>query len=185
MEQRKTPKRGFKNKVLMLIDFENLIINARKEIPSERFSIEAGFNRIIKKITEEVGEIVGVFAFLPPDRAMVWGKDLKTRLSFPITIVNCPLSKDKDKEGKEDTTDSELIELGGLLAKEMGELTHICIGSGDRDFNDFRKKVALKGLKRITVAADLKSLSSEAIKLTDTNPSTGRKMVYLFSPTED
>ena len=170
-----------KNKILMLIDFENLRISAGEGVLPDKFSIESGFNRVIKAITKEIGEIVGVFVFLPSDRASIWGRDLD---EMGFNIIQCP--KRKIKNGTEqDSTDSRLLDLGEWLVNNVKNITHICIGSGDRDFNELRKKVALKGLERITVAANLSSLSSEVIKLTDTNPSTGKKMVYLFSPSEE
>ena len=169
-----------KPKILLLVDFENLFINVRDEIPPEKFSIEGGFNRVIRAITEEVGEIVGVFAFLPSDRALVWDKDL---YELQFNIVLCP--RIKNKEGVEkDTTDSRLLELGEWLINHL-ELSHVFIGSGDKDFSPLMKKAAQKGLKKGVVAANLKSLSSKLIQLTDTNPSTGKKMVYLFSPIEE
>lgn len=170
-----------RNKILLLIDFENLIINVRENIEPTKFSIESGFRKIIENITEEIGEIVGIFAFLPSDRAMVWGKDLH-RLGF--NIIFCPGIKDKE-EIEQDTTDTRLMELGEWLINNINGLTHLCVGSGDRDFSPLMRKAALKGLKRVVVAANLRSLSSELIKLTDKNPSTNKKMVYLFSPIEE
>ena len=65
-----------KAQVLILVDFENLLIAARDiYLLPFRFSIEAGFKDVIGKIIEDVGDVIGIFAFLPPDRAIVWGKD--------------------------------------------------------------------------------------------------------------
>lgn len=173
-------KKEKKKKVLILIDFENLMISLQNTIGPIGFSIEAGFNRVIAEITTAIGEIIGVFAFLPPDRAMVWSKDLY-RLGF--TTILCP--RIKDKEGvDQDTTDTTLMKLGEWLMENLTGLTHICIGSGDKDFGPLMRKGALKGLKRMVIAANLSSLSSELIKLTDSNPLTGKKMVYLFVPIE-
>lgn len=169
-----------KPKIVMLIDFENLLITSR-EISPEQYSIEAGFERMIEEITEEIGEIIGIFAFLPPNRAMVWGEDLY-QLGFKIIV--CPRVKDK-KGVEQDTADSQLMEFGEWSINNVEDLTHLCIGSGDKDFSPLVRKAKLKGLKTIVVAANLESLSSKLIKLADKNPSTGRKMVYLFSPIKE
>lgn len=169
-----------KSKLLFLIDWENLIINARKIDPT-KFSMESGFEKIIDDITSQIGEIVGIFAFLPSDRAMVWGEDLH---AWGFNIISCPRAKNKEI-GDQDTTDARMLELGEWLINNVNGLTHLCIGSGDKDFSPLMRKAALKGLKRAVVAADLRSLSSEVIKLTDKNPLTKEKMVFLFSPTEE
>ena len=172
-------KKKKENKILVLIDFENLIISSQKNIEPIGFSIETGFNKVIREITADVGEIIGVFAFLPSDRALVWGEDL---YGLGFNIVLCP--RVKNKEGaKQDTTDARLMELGEWLMNNLDGLTHICIGSGDKDFTPLIRKAALKRLKNLVVAADLKSLSSELIKLTERRTDGSRK-VYLFSPTE-
>lgn len=170
-----------RKRVLLLVDFENLIITALKDIPATEFSIDSGFRRIIEKITEEVGEIVGVFAFLPSNSAIIWGKDLHL-LGF--NIISCPRVRDK-KGIEQDTTDTRLLELGEWLINNIAGLTHLCVGSGDKDFSPLMRKAALKGLKRIVIAADLKSLSSDLIKLTDRKSEGGGKMVYLFLPQEE
>ena len=171
-------KKGKENKVLVLIDFENLIISAKNNIEPVQFSLESGFRKIIEIITKEIGEIVAIFAFLPSDRAIVWGTDL---YELGFNIILCPRAKDKKGE-EQDTTDSQLIKLGEWLIDHIIDLTHLCIGSGDKDFSPLMKKAALKGLKNVIVAADVRSLSSQLIKLTNTNPLTGRKMVYTFLP---
>lgn len=169
-----------RNRILFLVDFDNLTISAKKNIAPTEFSIESGFRKVIEEITEEVGEIIGIFAFLPPDKAMLWGADLD---QWGFHAVSCP--KVKNKEGVEqDTTDRQLMELGEWLINHLDNLTHLCIGSGDKDFSPLMMKAALKGLKKMVVAADIRSLSARLIELTD-KKSTGGKMVYLFSPIKE
>lgn len=181
LETGRSAKKGSKILVLMLVDFENLLICARDNIEPTRFSIESGFKRIIKNIADETGEIVGIFAFLPSDRAMVWGREL---YEMGFNIINCPRIKTK-KGQDEDTTDSRLMELGEWLINNIKSLTHICVATGDSDFSPLLEKAALKGLKTMVVAANVRSLSPELIRLTDINPLTKRKMIYLFSPIKE
>ncbi|MDO8436248.1 MAG: NYN domain-containing protein [bacterium] len=165
------------NKIIWVIDIENLIFNAKIGMPPERYSFEEGFNKIIELLTEEIGEIIGIFAFVPTDRALLWGREID-KLGF--NIILCPKVKSKQGEDK-DTTDDKLIELTEWFIDNVRGITHLCLGSGDKDFSPLLRKAALKGLKRVVVAGDIRSLSSDLIRLTSAKPGGG-KMVYLFTP---
>lgn len=164
-------KKKEKARVLVLIDWENLLISA-EEVGPETFSVVAGFDKIIEKIGQEVGSIVEVFVFTPPHLAYLWGKRL---YELGFTTIVCP--KIESKEGIEiDTTDQIIIDFGKKMINEIKDLTHLCIGSGDKDFRPLWREAMRKGLKRIVIAGSKLSLASEVIKLAN--------KIYIFSPSE-
>jgi hypothetical protein len=177
----KRKKGSKKKKILILLDFENIQRNIKMTATPENFSVITGFDNILKRISSEVGGISNVFVFAPPHTASLQGENFY-ELGF-FTIF-CP--RVKDKKGREiDTTDDILIKFGRKIIYQFNEYTHLCIGSGDKDFAPLVREAIRQGLKIIIIAGGLGSISSELIKLADTNPITKKKMVYIFSPTEN
>lgn len=169
------------NKILVLIDFENLQRNIEVSLFPEKFSMIVGFDRVIRQISQEIGEIINVFVFMPPQPAYLYGETFYQEGFY--TIV-CP--KIRDKKGEErDTTDEIITNFGSKMIDQIPDLTHLCLGSGDKDFSPLVRSAIRKGLKIIIVAGSISSLSSDLIRLVDINPDTKKKMVYLFSPTEE
>jgi hypothetical protein len=167
-----------KVKILCVIDWDNIYINVP---PPEKFSITAGLDRIMKKIAKEVGEIINVFVFTPPHLALVNAQVFHDEGFY---IILCPKIKDK-KRGEQDTADEIISAFLQDMINQMPDLTHICLGSGDKDFcRIIRKYVMRRGLKMIIIVGDLISLSGDLMKLADVNPNTGKRMVYVFSPEE-
>jgi len=168
--------------IIVLFDWENFIITIRGEGPPDQFSIEDKINKLTREITEEIGEIVGKFVFIPPDRALVWSKILYN-LGFKIYV--CPRIKSKGGE-EQDTTDQELIEMGEWLMEHLDpdRFTHIAVWSGDKDFKPLLQKAFERGKKRIIAAATPRSLSFDLAQLADINANTGRPMGYFFSQTQ-
>jgi len=162
------------NKVLLLIDWENLLISLKSEqMPSEEgYSITAGFDRLVEQITLEIGEIVNVFIFAPPHILSSFGETFVKLGFFPIV---CPKVRGKTGE-EEDTTDSTLINFGRTAIEHIKGLTHLCIGSGDKDFSLLVRQAKRKGLKILVVASSNRSLATELIQLAN--------QVFIFSPTE-
>ena len=167
------------NKVLFLIDWENFL-SSTALIPAEKFSLEAGLNRLIEKIVQETGAIVGVYVFLPPHLSSTWGETLRKQRFF---IVLCPRTKNKTGEER-DTVDEELIRLGSNLIKQIPELTHLCLGSGDQDFVPLLQEAKHHGLKIALASGSIQSLSTELIPFAEKGPG-GERKVYLLSPIKD
>jgi len=168
-------KRKKRNKILVLIDWENLLINT--EVPSlERFSRAMGFDQLIRQLTN-IGDIANVFIFIPPHIASPY-TEIFQRLGF--FIILCPKIKTKE-EGKKDTVDEILIELGKKMMDQIPSLTHLCLGSGDKDFVPLIREAIQRRLKIIVAVGSLKSLATDLINLADVNPLTGQKMVYFLS----
>lgn len=167
-------KKEKKNKVLVLLDFENLYIN----YPS-RLIIEE-LNKILRQIAKEVGEVSKVFVFVPYNTASLFAEDFY-RAGF-ITIL-CSKAKDKDGADK-DTVDETILDFGQEIITEMPSLTHLLIGSGDIDFLPLIIKASRTGLDIGLIASGLRPLSFNLIKWVDKKPGTKEKMVYVFSQSE-
>ena len=170
--------RNKKVKILCVIDWDNIHINVP---PPEKLSITAGLDRIMKKIAQEVGEIINVFVFTPFHLALANAQAFYDETFY---MILCPKIKYK-KGGEQDTTDEIISAFLQDMINQMPGLTHICLGSGDKDFcRTIRQYVMRKGLKMIIIVGDMLSLSNHLINLADINPNTDKKMVYVFSPTE-
>lgn len=173
-------KRDKKKKILVLIDFENIQRNIDIASTPENLSIKAGFDNLSKQISSEVGEISNVFIFAPPHVASLYGEDFY-RLGY--FTVFCPRARNKSSK-EIDTTDEILTKFGEKIISQLPEYTHLCIGSGDKDFAPLARQAIRQRLKIMVIAGGLKSISPELIDLADTKPNTDKKMVYIFSPVE-
>ncbi len=159
-------------KILVLIDWENL--HKSIEAP-EKLTLVEDFDKTLKEISREAGQIVNVFVFCPPHSAMIFGADFD-KLGF-FTIF-CPKTKTKTGEEK-DITDDVLMEFGRRQIEQIPNLTHICLGSGDKDFSPLVRMAIRQGLKIIVIAGSHRTLSTDLIKLSDKRPDNS-KMVYIF-----
>jgi len=156
----KKPRR--QEKVVILINWENLLQSMGPRIEKE-LSVSEIFLKLIKRVSQEIGEIVNVFIFAPPHLASVWGETFYNQGFF---IISCPKVTDK-KGGTKDTVDEILLDFGRRMIQNMN-LSHLAIGTGDRDLSRLYQDVILKGWKIVTIAASEKSLSSKLIPLSDT-----------------
>ena len=161
-----------KNKILVLLDFENLLINY-----SSRLIIEE-LNKTLKQIAQEIGEISKVFVFVPHNTASLFAKDFY--MARFITIL-CPKIKAKNGQTDNDTTDEIMLGFGQEIITEMPSLTHLFIGSGDIDFLPLIIKASRTGLNVGLIVSGLNPLSFDLIKRIDKKPGTNEKMVYVLS----
>lgn len=159
-------------RIMILVDWENLLKSMKEMPPAEVFSVTAGFDKFMKTIALEIGEIVNVFIFIPSHMVVPWAETFHRQGFF--TIV-CPKIRGKTGE-EEDTTDATIINFGKTVIENTRNLTHLCIGSGDKDFSLLVRQAIRKGLKIVVVASSERSLSMELIRLAD--------KVYIFSPTD-
>jgi len=155
----------FGNQVLALFDWENLLLNVPFIPPDKPNFIVDWFDGLIhKRIPREIGEIVRVEAFVREDVIFLYGEQLN---ELRVHIEACPLVWTKDRKGRVNTTDQKLIEEGMELIDLLPKLTHLCIGSGDRDFTSLVRFAKRKGLKFILVAGSKRSRSPRMEKLAD------------------
>lgn len=176
---RRRRRRKRVNKILVLIDWENLL-SSTVSIPPEKFSLDTGLNNLIEKITQEVGIIIGIYVFVPPHLVSTWGEKFKKEGFF---IICCPKIKTKTGEEK-DTVDEELTRFGAKMIAQIPDLTHLCLGSGDQDFIPLLQEAKQRGLKIIIATGGLQPLSVELIRFAEKDPITGKRRVYLFFPVE-
>lgn len=174
---------GKRNKVLVLLDFDNLLINFNGP---PRTIVEA-LNTTLKKIAQEVGA-VKVFVFISHETAQLF---VETFYREGFVPVLCPKIKAKDGQTNIDTVDQMLSELGKEFIDDMPRLTHLCLGSGDIDFASgdigfpsLLKKANHHGLDIVIIAGNLSSLSPELIKMANQKPNTNEKMIYILPKPE-
>lgn len=152
-----------RNRFIVLIDFENLVKNILIGLPGQGYSITQYLAKIVEDISQQ-GEIIGAFAFAPGHLAMEWGE---TFHGLGFYIISCPKIRGEEELQDQDTTDSTLIKFGHMMIEKINDLTHICLGSGDKHFAPFLKQTKDKGLKITIVAGSYGSLANELIKLAD------------------
>lgn len=156
----------------MLIDLENLQANI-PPIGPEGFSFASGFDRVMKDIARTVGVIDDVFVFSPPHLIQLYGEEFYWQ---GFTIIACPKVRAKDGSGEIDTVDQTLIDFGKKAIREKRGITHLCLGSGDKDFAPLVREAIRKRMKILIVASSIGALSAELIKLAD------ERGIFLFSP---
>lgn len=166
------------NKILVLLDWENLSINVADFSP-DNFSLTAGFHRLAQQL-RDVGEVTNVFVFAPLP-SLATHAEIFYHQGF-ISVL-CPKIHSKSGE-EQDTTDSTIITFGQKMIGYMPDLTHLCIGSGDRDFIPLARGAIRQGLRIIIIAGSCQSLAPKLSELADIHPTSEERMVYLFSPTK-
>lgn len=160
---------------IMVVDWDNLQFGLDPDELNEA-SVIGGFDKIVKIIAREFGEIVDVFVFLPPQAAYTWGETLYKLGFYPIV---CPKVMPKEENKEKDTVDNTLIELSRSLIANIKDLSFFCLVSGDRDFNPIIRKVMRRGLKIIVVASSLRSLSRHLLP-----PKTDRTYIFELANPE-
>jgi len=161
-----------RNKVLVLIDFDNLSINFQMKPIIEELE------KTLKQISKEVGAILKVFVFIPYHSALPFAESFYKAGFFTVL---CPKVKTKDVQVEIDTTDKTLIQLGNELLEDIPGITHLCLGSGDADFLPLLRKASRYGLDISIIAGDEISLSSEIAEMADKKPNNKEKMIYILS----
>lgn len=165
-----------RNQVLVLIDFENLMLNL--DVPPEKFSLAEGFDRLIRELGQ-VGDIMEVSVFASPQTALV---HLETLHRHGFFTIPCPRIKDK-AGGTRDTVDATLMDYGRKRIAQMQGGDYLCLGSGDKDFIPFLREAMGHGLKIIIIAGNMNSLASGLIGFADRHPVLPKKMVFFLTPT--
>ncbi len=161
-----------KNRILVLIDLPNLLINMDCGLDPLRFKAELGFERILEQL-EAIGQIETVFVFASTKTP---GMYLYQHFFYDkgFLVITCP-------HLEKDTTDDTLIKLAEKMVDNYTCITHLCLVSGDHHFGITLKKAKEKQIKIIIISPIIDSLSDELIPLADADEQ-GKKMIYLFSP---
>jgi len=172
-------KTGPKNKILVLVDLENLLKQVTSiNIRPEQFSITTWFDSVLRRISRDVGnvEATDVFVFAPPHLAQPWA-EIFYRLGFQIVL--CPIVPTKDGKGIINTTDERLIEFGKAQSR-LG-YSHLCLASGDKDFVGLVREASRQGLKIIIIIGSWRSAAQELLSLADKKLDGSERMVYLLT----
>lgn len=170
------------HRMMFFLDLDNLRTNTAF-LEARQISLIAGLDRLQRQIIQDIdGEIVRVYVFASSPHLTYTEAEAFYKQGFYVLV--CPRIKTKAGED-EDTVDEQLMEFLKEEIDLVPDLTHICLGSGDKHFCRALRKALRKGIKLIIVAGDLSSLSQDLIDVADVNPRTGKKMTYVFSPTAD
>jgi len=170
--------RARKNRILFLIDLDNLSLNVNPTITN----LGDALDKVVEKISQ-TGRVVKICAFAS-EQSLTSSVDILR--SRGVILVQCPkiiIDKTGARVEKQDTVDPELIRVGTIDINEMTNLTHLAIGSGDQDFEGFVRWAKAQSLGIIVVAGDRRSLSHKISDLASFD-SSGKKMVYLLSQGE-
>jgi len=170
------------NLILLLIDLENF--TARMDVFSilpQEFPLPDGFTKL-KAWLESIGKIFAVFVFVSP-HIIGWREVEEIFKEDGVFTIVCG-SKIEGKTAI-NTTDDKLIELGEKMLEINPNLTHLCLASGDSDFEPLVNKAKELGIKTMIASADLKSLSRRLIALADRFFESGEKMILVFSKAID
>ncbi len=163
--------------ILVLFDWDNLQLSLDSPRP-EGFSLISGFDRLMEKLGE-IGKVELIYLFAPPG---ISDHFLEIFYHQGINIISCPKITPKERGPKRDTTDETMIRFGEELIDQIPTLTHLCIGSGDKDFCGLARYAIRKGLKIIITAASKTSLAPELIDLASRDPETKKRRVIWFTP---
>jgi len=166
------------NRILFLIDLDNLSLNIDPNV----IHLGDALDKIICQLSK-VGRVVKICAFASELSLASSAEVLKSR---GIILIQCPkiiIGKDGARVEKKDTVDPELIRVGTIDVNEMTNLTHLALGSGDQDFEEFVRWAKAQSLGIIIVAGNRNSLSRRVADLASCDPE-GKKMVYFLSPEE-
>lgn len=176
MFRRKKEKR--KRKILVLIDWENLLQNMDLGSPLN-FSLSSAFEKLLNWL-EGIGEISKICLFGPIHTIQ---DHLGMFHSYGFFTIVCP--KLTKKRETIDTTDAIFIRYGEKEIDQNPDITHLCIGSGDNDFIPLVAKAKRKKIRIAIVYSNLTSLSDDLIAIANKHPVTKKRMVYRFSPTQN
>ena len=162
------------NKILFAVDLDNLVANFGHG-PNFSDALDAVLNRLSR-----IGRLVKLCAF-GPELTLASFVDILRERGF--VLVQCPkvvITKSGAKTEKKDTVDAELERVARIDIEQMGELTHLAIGSGDADFEMLVRWAKNQGLEIIVVAGNRRSLSPK-IEALASRDSDGKKMIYYLS----
>ncbi len=166
------------NRILVLIDWDNIVINTLQYGPHD-FSISQGFDRAMTELGR-IGAISSVFVFAPPHLDQ---SHLEIFYKHGFLTISCPKVKEKNTDRKIDTVDGTLIQTGRTFIDKWPEITHICIGSGDKDMAPLARYAIQQGKKVAIMCAEERSLADELIELAEPHPKQkGRKLIIPFVP---
>ncbi len=170
--------------MIVVWDWENTAKGMREKGYTEKdYDLLAGFDGL-KKWWGTIGKVIRVFILSPMHK--IYGFD-KVFQDQEFSIVLCPKIPNVVSPGVveyEDTTDASLITLGEFCINYIPSIRYLCLGSGDAHFAPLIEHAQSKGIKMAAIIGNEMQMSWQIDPLIDNHPTTGKKMVHLFSPTK-
>ncbi len=174
------------NKVLLLIDWENLFMSLYHALGMDKMQVEHRIKGIIEWIKKDLGGLLGNYGFLfAPGHLSIYHQAICARNNLKLII--CPkrhLTKPKrnNKTGKlmfeEDTVDENIIWFAETLV-DHSHFKIICLVAGDNDYVPLFEELGQLGIKRALAVPTIDSLSKtkKLVNLVDKHPETHKKMI--------
>jgi len=163
--ERKSKKNRKENKIILMIDFENIINSMPSFSPFEKnyTSIDTAIENLIRQL-EKIGKVVQAYIFAPPHSLSVYSIYAERFYYKGIIMISCPKIKKMNygisHNPFEDTVDEILRKCcDNWIIQRKSEITHFCLASGDSDFLRMIKKLKRNGIKIIIAAGNNDSLS--------------------------
>ena len=179
-------KKAIDDKVLLLIDWDNLFLSLYCTFGVNEMQVERRIRGIIEWIKKDLGDIWGNYGFLfAPGHLSIFHQEICTRNNLKLII--CPkrhlaIPKKNSKTGKlmskEDTVDENII----WFAKTLAGHPHfkiVCLVAGDNDYVPMFEELGQRGIKRALAVPTIDSLSKtkKLVNLVDKHTETQKKMI--------
>lgn len=187
-ERKRKSKNRKENKVILMIDFENIINSMPSSSPFEKnyASIATAIENLIRQL-EKIGKVVQAYIFAPPHSLSIYSIYAERFYYKGIIMISCPKIKKMDygisHNPFEDTVDEILRRCcDNWIIQGKGGITHFCLASGDSDFLRMIKELKRNGIKIIIAAGNNASLSGVLEREADTIESREGKVkgILLF-----
>jgi len=167
----KRGKKRKKEKIVALIDLENILANIEPPLPvfvKKYITLPQFLQAVLEDATKENREANKLlFVFAPLHLYWIFAKELYEMGFFRVV---CP--KIEQNGRKKDTVDETLIKVGKEII-EQENVRCLVLGSGDKDFLPLLQGAKEKGVRIIIAAGSKNSLAKDIAEVAD--------KVYLFS----
>ena len=170
------------NKVLLLIDWENVIYSLIGLGPHE-MDLSNRIKKLVEWVKKEIGELLGDNGYVfTPAHFAAYHREICVQNNLRIII--CPKRKSCTipPQKEEDTVDETLMWFGNMMLVHPDVKT-ICLVSGDEDFVPFLEQAKKLGKKIVLVPPTLSSLSAskKIVRLADKDEATGKPLILILS----
>jgi len=175
------------NKVLLLIDWDNLFICLSRRFEVEEIQIERRINKLMNWVQENVGELLcdyngseqlcHGFVFTPEH---ISPKLQRMCAKNKLWLMVCP-KKSNGGRVEVDTVDDNLIRFGKMMLRHS-DVGSICLVSGDEDYLPLLEEARKCNVKIALIPPTLDSLSNNGglVRFIDKRINGPRKMFVIL-----
>lgn len=176
-----------KQRIVALVDLENILFSLPVINPGEKFSLETAFKEFIDWLNG-IGEIMSIFVFGSEKSIFSRRANLYALKWFPIL---CPKIKrwvpkrgyrfesEPEKNRESDTSDAVIMRFWKMLNEMCDSWDILCLASGDIDFVPLARETLRRGNKIAIAAVGEAPLSRELEEVASLGKNT-KPMVYYF-----